>query len=584
MVANLNLSKMALELNEIRKTIAENGKRATINRAVIHQNRLKFHTQTNITSYVSLPITDFLAMVKNILPHDKFKVFQQLFRYPVATNGVTAICFDKLSRIFDGRNPVYNYQFADRELNADWEAYRTLKLKEPEIWSTKGWDFFKTEINSVLIVDMPTEQSKSDRYPQPYFYWLPIESVITYKVNRESGLMDYIIFNQRDKKIAVIDDASYRVFEGESGNIGRLLVENRHDLGYCPAKFFWDEPINLREPDIKASPLTKQLEALDWLLFFHLSKRNLDLFGAYPILSGYEQDCNFSNSETGDYCDGGYLRNRQGEYLIDNAGLLMPCPKCGNKRIVGAGSFVEIPIPKDGQADMRNPVQMLSVDKNSLDYNVNEEERLKLNIITAVVGQNEEITQREAFNEQQVKAAFESQTTVLGRIKKGFEAAQQFTDSTICRLRYGKEFISADIDYGTEFFLTDENQLREQYKSAKAAGASEAELDALQNRIIETEYRNNPTLLKRMQILAELEPYRHLTYAEVQGLYQSGIIGEDELRIKLNFNNYIRRFERENTNILTFGELLPMEKKIQIINQKLKDYAGESRTDGKIPD
>jgi hypothetical protein len=262
----------------------------------------------------------------------------------------------------------------------------------------------------------------------------------------------------------------------------------------------------------------------------------------------------------------------------------MPCPKCGNKRIVGAGSFVEIPIPKDGQADMRNPVQMLSVDKNSLDYNVNEEERLKLNIITAVVGQNEEITQREAFNEQQVKAAFESQTTVLGRIKKGFEAAQQFVDSTICRLRYGKEFISADIDYGTEFFLTDENQLREQYKSAKAAGASEAELDALQNRIIETEYRNNPTLLKRMQILAELEPYRHLTYTEVQGLYQSGIIGEDELRIKLNFNNYIRRFERENTNILTFGELLPMEKKIQIINQKLKDYAGESRTDGKIPD
>lgn len=584
MVANLNLSKMALDLNEIRKTIAENGKRATINRAVIHQNRLKFHTQTNITSYVSLPITDFLAMVKNILPHDKFKVFQQLFRYPVATNGVTAICFDKLSRIFDGRNPVYNYQFADRELNADWEAYRTLKLKEPEIWATKGWDFFKTEINSVLIVDMPTEQSKSDRYPQPYFYWLPIESVITYKVNRESGLMDYIIFNQRDHKIAVIDDASYRIFEGESGNIGRLLVENRHDLGYCPAKFFWDEPINLREPDIKASPLTKQLEALDWLLFFHLSKRNLDLFGAYPILSGYEQDCDFSNSETGDYCDGGFLRNRQGEYLIDNAGLLMPCPKCGNKRIVGAGSFVEIPIPKDGQADMRNPVQMLSVDKNSLDYNVNEEERLKLNIITAVVGQNEEITQREAFNEQQVKAAFESQTTVLGRIKKGFEAAQQFVDSTICRLRYGKEFISADIDYGTEFFLTDENQLREQYKSAKAAGASEAELDALQNRIIETEYRNNPTLLKRMQILAELEPYRHLTYTEVQGLYQSGIIGEDELRIKLNFNNYIRRFERENTNILTFGELLPMEKKIQIINQKLKDYAGESRTDGKIPD
>lgn len=529
---------------------------------------------------MSLPITDFLAMVKNILPHDKFKVFEQLFRYPVATNRVTNVCFDKLSRIFDGRNPVYNYQFADRELATDWEAYRTERLKEPEVWSTKGWDFFKTEINSVLIVDMPAEQSRKYRYPQPYFYWLPIESVITYKVNRESGIMDYIIFNQRDKRIAVIDDESYRVFEGESGNIGRLLVENNHDLGYCPARFFWDEPINLKEPDVKASPLTKQLEALDWLLFFHISKRNLDLYGAYPILSGYEQDCNYSNAENGDYCDGGFLRNRQGQYLIDNAGLLMPCPKCGNKRVVGAGSFVEIPVPKDGQPDLRNPVQMLKVDRDSLDYNVAEEKRLTLDIITSVVGQSEEITQREAFNEQQVIAAFESQTTVLGRIKKGFESAQQFVDSTICRLRYGKEFLSADIDYGTEFFLTDETQLRERYKVAKESGASEAELDALQNRIIETEYRNNPTLLKRMQILAELEPYRHLTFSEVQALYASGIIGEDELRIKLNFNNYIRRFERENTNILTFGELLPMDRKIKIINQKLKEYADESRNDG----
>ena len=523
-------------------------------------------------------------MVKNTLPHDKFKVFETLFRYPVATNGVTATCFDKLSRIFDGRNPVFSYEFTDNALKADWERYRTEQLREPEVWATKGWQFFQTEINSVLICDVPAEQSNDDRYPQPYFYWLPIESVITYDVNRETGVMDYIIFRQHDKRIAVIDGESYRVFDGKSGNIGNLIVENRHDLGYCPAKFFWNEPINLREPDVKLSPITKVLEKLDWLLFFHISKRNLDLYGAYPILSGYEQDCNFSNAENGDYCDGGFLRNRQGQYLIDNAGLLMPCPKCGNKRIVGAGSFVEVPIPREGQPDMRNPVQMLTVDRNSLDYNVNEEQRLTLEIITSVVGQNEEITQREAFNEQQVKAAIESQTTVLGRIKKGFEEAQQFVDSTICRLRYGKEFISADIDYGTEFYLLDENELRARYKSAKEAGASEAELDALQNRIIETEYRNNPTLLKRMQLLAELEPYRHLTSAEMTNLYEKGIISENELKVKLNFNNYIRRFERENTNILTFGELLPFDKKISIINQKLNDYANESRNDGKLPD
>lgn len=106
--------------------------------------------------------------------------------------------------------------------------------------------------------------------------------------------------------------------------------------------------------------------------------------------------------------------------------------------------FVEIPVPDgDKQPDLRNPVQMLTVDRNSLDYNVAEEERLRNNIITSIVGTNEEITTRDALNEQQIKANFESQSTILNRVKKGFEAAQQFVDETVCRLRYGNLFVSA---------------------------------------------------------------------------------------------------------------------------------------------
>jgi hypothetical protein len=517
-------------------------------------------------------------MVSNILPHDKFKIFKTLFRYPIRTNEVTSICFDKLSRIFDGRNPAFNYQFLNSDQRDDWEYYRQDVLHEPEVWSKKGWEFFKTEINSILIVDLPAEQS-TGKYPEPYFYWLPIESVITYEANPTPGIMDFIIFRQDFGRIAVIDRDSYRIFREEKNNIGELLVENPHDLGYCPARFFWDEPVNLREPDIKLSPLTKELEALDWFLFFHISKRHLDLYGAYPIYSGYEQACDFSNGNNGDYCDGGFIRDKDGHYKFDQFGLeLLRCPKCGNKRIVGAGSFVEIPIPGEKQPDLHNPVQMLSVDRSSLDYNVDEEKRLRDDIITAVVGQNEEVTQREAFNEQQVKAAFESQSTVLNRIKKGFESAQQFVDETVCRLRYGKQFVSAKVNYGTEFYLYDANELRQRYKSAKEAGASEGELDALQNQIIETEYRNNPTQMQRMLILSELEPYRHLTRTEILDLYGKNLISEDELRIKLNFASYVRRFERENMNILEFGTQVPFDKKISVITNKFFDYARENRS------
>lgn len=562
---------MVLSIDDIRKNVEERRKQSVINRAIYHQNRIRFHAQTALTPRVLQPTTDFLTYVQNLIPHDKYKVFETLFRYPVKTNEITHICFDKLSRIFEGRNPVFNYQFANSELREDWEAYRQNILNEPEVWSVKGWEHFQTEINSVLVVDLPQEQ-KTDT-PEPYFYWLPIENVIDFKAN--DTCMDYIIFRQGDKIVA-IDDISYRVFESKDKTLGALISESAHNLGYCPARFFWSEPISLDDKDVKRSPLTNELESLDWFLFYHLSKRQLDMYGSYPIYSGYEQSCDYSNQENGDYCDGGYLKNKQGFYKVDQAGVLMPCPKCGNKHIVGVGSFVEIPIP-DGkeQPDLRNPIQMLSVDRNSLDYNVEEEKRLKNDIITAVVGTNEEITQRQALNEQQVQANFESQSTILNRIKKGFEEAQAFVDSTICRLRYGNAFISANINYGTVFYVYDANELRERYKTAKDNGASEAELDALQNQIVETEYRNDPTALRRMLVLAELEPFRHLTREEVVTLYDKGLITPEQLKLKLNFSSYIHRFERENLNVLKFGDNTDFNKKINIINSKLKEYARE---------
>lgn len=551
------------------KALKEGWNKTTINKAVAHQNRLKFHVETSMTARYEQPLNDFFAFVSNLIPHDKFKIFKTLFRYPVKTNEVTGICYDKLSRIFDGRNPAFNYQFQTVESKEDWEWYRQQMLHEPEVWKTIGWEHFKTEPNSVLIVDVPRWQT-TDR-PEPYFYWLPIGDVLAY-AKKTNGDFDFIIYKSDSDTITVIDDVSYRVFTNDRDTLGELIVESPHTLGYCPAKFFVTAPISISEPDVKATPLTKELESLDWWLFFHLSKRHLDLYAAYPIYSGYEQSCNFSNADNGDYCDGGFLRDRQGYYKLDANGIIMKCPKCGDKRIAGVGSFVEVPIPTEGQPDLRNPVQMLTVDKDSLAYNVNEEKRLREDIITAVCGTSEDVQRKTAINEQQVAANFESQTMVLRSVKKQFEIAQKFVDETVCRLRYGEDFLSASINYGTEFFIYDVAELRERYKTAKESGASESELDALHTQIIETEYRHDPTALQRMMILSELEPFRHLSIKEVADLHREGAISDEDFALKLNFTSLIKRFERENINILDFGEALRYPAKIQKIRDTLITY------------
>ena len=564
---------MALDLNQIRKEIKENRKGPVLRRAIFHQNRIKFHTETNVSPFISQPLTDFLSNVGSLIPDDKFRIFKILFRFPIKTNEITAVAFDKLFRVYSGRDPKLNYQFTNTGMRDDWEWYRQEILREPEIWKSVGWEFFKTEINSVLIVDLPLEQ-KGD-LPEPYFYWLKIENVISFDADPETGQMRWIIFHQKDNKIAVIDDYSYRIFHTDKTGLlpeDMPLVENPHGLGYCPARFFWDKPISLSDPDVKQSPITAQLESLDWYLFFHISKKHLDTYAGYPIYSGYAMDCDFHNDETGDYCDGGFLKDRHDHWKYDASGLVR-CPVCSSKRISGPGSFVEVPIPGDGQPDLRDPVKITAVDKKSLDYNVEEEKRLKEAIIDGIVGVDSPVITSQAVNEDQISASYDSKTTVLNSIKEGLERAQEWVDETACRLRYGSGFLSAKISLGTDFYLMSPRDLRNLYSTAKSSGASEAELDALQRQIVETEYRDNPLELQRMIILNELEPYRHLSRDEILKLYEKGLVTEEDLRVKINFPDYVRKFERENINVIEFGSALPFAKKIDRIREVFKGYA-----------
>lgn len=569
------MKNMGLELNQIKQILQKPTKRQVIQKAVNMQRRLRFHTETNIAvSDINQPTTSFVDWVKTLLPGDKFNIFLHLFKFPLPTPAVVEDVYRELERVFYSRNSSSSYQFTDSELAEDWALYRKNNLNEPEIWKTIGWKRMQVSPNSILVVDLPEIQT-SER-PEPYFYWLEIDSVIDYQTSKDDdNLFEWIVFKQLENKIAVFDDTSIRIYQfNEKNEIQSLVSEARHSLGYCPARFFWSTQLNEKNKDLKKNPITKELSNLDWYLFFALSKQHLDLYAPYPIYSAYEADCNFENNETGDYCDGGFLRNAKGEYKILNDGSLEKCPCCSEKRIAGPGSFLEVPVPNqsEGIADMRNPVQITTIDKNSLDYNVGECARLKNEIIVSVVGSGGTVSEKEAINETQVAANFESKTSVLNALKTNFELAQKFIEDTICRLRYGNGFISSSISWGTEFYVFTVSELYSKYKQAKDNGASSSELDAISQQILEVEYRNNPLVLQRMLILKQLEPYPHKTLDEVLKLFEKGLLDEKLVKLKINFSSLIDKFERENINIIEFASKKPLRDKINIINNKLLEY------------
>lgn len=574
---------MGLELNQIKQILQKPTKRQIIQKAVNMQRRLRFHTETNIAvSDINQPTTIFLDWVKHLLPKDKFSIFLQLFKFPLPTPAVVEDVYRELERVFYSRNSSSSYQFTDSELAEDWALYRKSNLNEPEVWKTMGWKRMQVSPNSILVIDLPQVQTTSR--PEPYFYWLEIDAVVDYQLSKQDeNLFEWLIFKQPEHRIAVFDDTSIRVYQlNEKNEIQSLISEAKHDLGYCPARFFWSTQLNEKNKDLKKNPITKELSNLDWYLFFSISKQHLDLYAPYPIYSAYEADCNFENSETGDYCDGGFLRNAEGEYKILNDGTVEKCPCCSEKRIAGPGSFLEVPIPNqsEGVADMRNPVQITAIDKDSLDYNVNECARLKNEIVISVVGSGGTVSEKEAINETQVTANFESKTSVLNALKTNFELAQKFVEDTVCKLRYGGAFISSSVNWGTEFYVFTVAELYSKYKQAKENGASNSELDAISQQILEVEYRNNPLVLQRMLILKQLEPYPHKTLDEVLKLYEKKLIDENLVKLKINFSTLVEKFERENINIIEFASNKPLREKIDIITNKLLEYVTKNDTTG----
>lgn len=565
---------MGLLRSQIEEILKAPKNKGLINKALRHEQKLRFHVDTNMEAQDAQVVTnDFLRWVKSLLPKDKYNIFLQLFRFPICTNELTERIYSALEKVYDGKDAYEEFNFISPEYLDDYLDYRESVLDIKKFWRYDAFNKSKININGFMVVDLP-EMQKTER-PEPYYYFLPISKAEDFDYTHD-GKVDWIMFKQPNDKLAVFDDERYWLFQlNEKGEIyGEPLIETLHELNYCPADFFWSDYLKEDERGLKKSPLSNQLTNLDWLLFFKTSKKHLDLYAPYPIYSGFEQDCSYSNKENHDYCEAGFIKNAQGDYYIDRTGQVTKCPVCADKRLAGVGSFIEVPLPsRDNEyADLRNPVQIVTIDKDSLDYNVDECKRLEDDIYKSVVGVGGDMKLDKAFNQDQVSANTESRRNVLLSFKKNFERAQSWAEKTVCKLRYGDGYLGNTIYYGGDFYLYQVDELTKQYEDAKKAGATDYQLDAIQDQIIETENKNNAMALARAEILKQLEPYRHQTRVEVLDMMEKGFGDNELIAVKLNFSNFVLKFERENTNIVEFGSVLSFDKKISIILKTLISY------------
>lgn len=505
------------------------------------------------------------------MPEDKFSTFMYMMRFPVKTVNEVAKIKGDLGKVFDGQNPVFKYDFTSSDLAEDWMEFITERQLANK-WRTDGLDAMIESINSVMIVDFPEVQT-TER-PEPYSWFLDICHAIDF----EDGVDEFMWFQYRKDKDTIIhiDEVSYRTFFFQNNpDELRLISEVKHDFGYTPAKFFWKEGISRTDPDIKLSPLTTNLGELDWLLYFMIAKQHLDTYAGYPIYSAYERDCDYEyEGERGFVrCDRGFLRDISNHYFQQGDRIAV-CPVCSQKRLRGPGTYFEIPKPgpENDNADMRNPVQITTIDVKSMKWNTEEVQRLKREIRESVVGAYTEVGTEQAMNVKQIMAATEERTTKLRALKTNFEIAMEWEAWTLAKGRYADDFIGCFIDLGTDYYFYESQYLLDLYHTAREANADSSILDALQNQYFAARYRNSPDQLQREQIIANIDPLRHITTDQAGKLHEMNVIGFSDFVVKLNLSTFVNKFERENAPLTKFGSLLPFDKRINKVKSIIYSY------------
>lgn len=545
-----------LSNEQVQNLFRDRPRKKELDIGVNHQNRLKFHTETvvkkeHLSPYYRTYENWILSNKPELLPKDKAERFRQLLTVPLSTIELTESIFSHLSNVFQAQDSFYRYEFNNPELETDW-----LEFRDDDFWQTQGFQAMINAIDSIWVVDI--SEQKGDR-PEPKDKLIDISNIIDISVDLNNKC-DYVIFTLNDK-VFVYDDAKFLVYLLKDKTIASLPEQEiPHKLGYTPARMMWSDPMMVGDLINKKAPLTNVLGDLDWLLTCQIFKKYMEIGNSYPITVALRQKQDY-----------------QGSDQEDNRGTPESERKTLGGNLVGPGSFFETDPPLSGEYDpMSNPVRLITPEVTNLTYHDGSLEAKRDAIFYSVVGKGGEQNNDQAKNEKQVMASFESQTSILRKIARNFELIQQFAEKCKIDIRYGTDALKdISIDYGTKFFMKTTTDLVNELDIAKKNGSHPSITYSIMEEITETKYRNDSFSLDRAKIIQELDPLPDKTQDEAEKILDKKGITLVQYIIKSQLMNFVKRFEREQVNLVEYASAVDYGKKIDGIYEEFEKYAEE---------
>ena len=528
-----------------------------------YQSRLKVMTEPLFFYELESEIgwSEIKRAIKGSLTDEKYQRVLSFFSYPLAITSVSTDMLDDLKRVWNARNANFSVSYPNKRVE-EQSSQLLAKLNTRNYIERIGRQALKCQPQNIVVVD-------KDEKGVPYYVNVTLDKLIDYKLTPCGHYFKYIIFHHSDgydeygeyKRIAFYDDEYYRVVEHRK-NAYKLVIENPHNAGECPARWFIDTPLNSKEETKRFNPLAPVLGSMSEWQQFYTYCFYAEHYGVFPVVE-----------YAAAVCEDEYCINGKVSVPLENGDMSTPtdCPTCSRNHFNGAGTAIKINMAIDNdENDARGYFRFISPPTANLEYENNKQQQRENFIKVNVTGFND-MMNKEAVNADQVRSLMEDRKKPLLKIAMMMNRLHKWMVKMVNKLAYDVD-VMVHANYGTEWFLLTEAEVQKLFEQAKLIGLPESEIDQLYKLLVETKYKNDPHLVRKLIIENNLNPAPYNTLEECYKKVEMGVMTQDDLYIKANFTKFVNKFERENGSLVDFGSELTMDSKINIIYNTFLNY------------
>lgn len=477
----------------------------------------------------------FLNWVKTVFKIDNFLSFYKYLRFPLpSAKIINNDVKPQLRRVYHADDSVFKYIVKGREET----CHADLNSKD---FDNDLFDAILFNHNAVVVQDIDV---KNKRYREI----IPVSIIVSVECDKKSisriAYKSSIETESGTKSgFSYIDSYQYIFFDRDYN----IILQIPHDLGECPADWVSSENMFNENYVVKKSIFSYIKNDLEEYVFLKTLQKMTEPNGAIPITT---------QLKTKDTKADGNLKKTLSDkepmspYMLNGSlGPAFNFTVSSSDSQLQAGTIVKVPAGNnaDGTINMdvvKNYFQFHYLPVESLTYLNDRIKEIENNIKASLIGDFKE-QDESAKNELQVSKGYDGKEDILRWMSEELSRIKQLSDYKTLALLHGKENVSVEVFFGTDFFIESIDELYASFSSAP----NSIERRKILKRISQIRNKHNLTQAKRDIIL-----YMIIPYVSDLDFDKANVKGIDPITFEMQtrFDHWIAMFEAQYGQIEMF--------------------------------